>query len=134
MISYVKEESVAYRLRIKVMGEGSVHDGDAMIRNDEKHYTLPVDETRIFEINADEGKIIKKIELDGTPIAVAKDSNKLIIKGAQKDQSLVVIFESQEYPQTGIFKQNGGYILLTLIAFLFIMQMVLCTEKDEAEA
>lgn len=102
-VTYTREESSQYPLNIEVAGEGEVTTGKNTLRNQKKQYTIPVDESITFHLKADNGGKINKVVLNGMDVLESISENKLVINGAEKEQSLIVEFESKKsgVPQTG---------------------------------
>ncbi len=122
LVSYVKTDTVAYRLTVKVNGYGTVEDEKKSIRNAIEYYTLPIDEEKVFNVKADEGKRIEKIELNGKNIKESDSVQEVIVGGAEKNQTLVVEFEEEKSlittPKTGELIEKGTYILLLVISMI----------------
>ncbi len=116
-VSYIREESTMYPLNVEVTGEGEVSMRTDILRNKKKQYSIPVDESITFQLKADNGRKVKKAVLNGNDVLGSISENKLTVNGAEKEQTLIVEFESKKavFPQTGDTTRLGFYfVLLTL--------------------
>lgn len=119
-VTYTREESAMYPLNVEVTGEGEVSTGTDTLRNKKKQYSIPVDESITFQLKADNGRKVKKAVLNGNNVLGSISENKLTVNGAEKEQTLIVEFESKKsvFPQTGDTTQLGVYIVLFFISIV----------------
>ncbi|MEG1433322.1 hypothetical protein [Eubacterium sp.] len=124
-VSYVKEESDAYALSVEVRGDGEIccKDGseDDILRRSQKVYLLKVDEEASFKLYPDKGDGIKSITLDDKDITNSIANDRVIIKGQEKPQHLLIVFNSnQSSVRTGITGFLGQRESTVILAFLAI--------------
>lgn len=140
--TYSKEESEAYALSVYVTGEGSVSDGESVIRNEDKRYLVTLDETVTFELLPDLNGVIKEVTLNGEDVISKIRHNMITVQGQAKAQIMHVCFRTKEStggstqkpqksnPQTGDVTRTGLYALLALGAAGTCRQMAGKRKKD----
>lgn len=131
-VTYTKEESDVYTLKVEVKGDGEVICGLDTIRNTTKEYDLPVDENITFDLKPDRDSSIKKVVLNDENITGKVKNNFLKIEGTEKEQLLSITFD--EKAESGIFGPKTGdsakifpFILLIVIALMVIV--IICHFK-----
>lgn len=98
-VSYISngtEESVQYELSVKVVGNGTLYDGDAAIKLETSVYQLAIDGSKSFRVKPDDGNTIKSITLNGKDIATTLKGDVIKIEGQTYAQALVVTFQSKQ--------------------------------------
>ncbi|WP_143054397.1 hypothetical protein [Granulicatella balaenopterae] len=118
-VTYTKETSVTYPLHVKVTGKGEVSTATETLRNQTKQYDLAVDESMTFHLKADTGRKVKKVLLNGSNVEASIADNKLTVSGAEKEQTLIVEFESARK----IFPQTGDSSNLVFWCILFVLSL-----------
>lgn len=132
-VTYIKTESAAYPLYVDVNGDGEVSDGKETLRNQEKKYLLPVDESIAFEIKTDEGAEVKSIKLNGKNV----EGNNIIVEGAEKEQRLSISFEKststngEKFPHTGDTTKIGISILMFILSVVGASYMYYSSRKQK---
>lgn len=131
-VTYTRAESAVYPLNVEVTGEGEVLTGTDVLRNQNKQYSIPVDEAMTFQLKADDGRKIKKAVLNGNDVLGSVSENKLTVNGAEKEQTLIVEFESKKavFPQTGDRTRLGLYFVLFTLSLGGIAYT--CNKKKKA--
>lgn len=119
-VTYTREESAKFILSVNVTGDGEVLSGEDTLRNQSKDYLLPIDESLIFELKADNGSSVKSVKLNGEDITNKVIDNKIIVEGENKDQTLSISFEKIKggsfLPYTGDSSRIGIYLILLLLS------------------
>lgn len=130
-VTYTRTESATYPLNVDVSGAGEVLVGKETLRNQEKQYLLPIDETMTFELKADEGAKVKSIKLNGKNL----EGNKVIVKGAEKEQRLSISFvkntSGMKLPHTGDTTKIGLSIFMLILAIVGASYMYYGSRKQK---
>lgn len=148
-VTYTKDKSNAYKLSVDVEGPGELVYQDDVLKNEQRNYLLPIDESISFEIKADKAAKIKTIELNGENVISQMVDGTITVKGQQKQQRLSVEFVKisgstgniiDNIPKTGDMARLGVYMSLLIISlavgsFLYLKKkmksMKLCIESEE---
>ena len=95
LVSYTKTETITYPLCIYIKGNGAIKVGNDILRNTNKNYLLPIDESMTIEFIIDEDSYIKSVLLDDENITSHIINNELIIDGKEHKQELYIEFHTK---------------------------------------
>lgn len=95
-VSYECRETITYLLTVSVKGEGSVFDGEEMIRGQISEYQLKIDSFKLFRVKPDKGNELEKIMLDGKDITKELQGDVLKVEGKEANQNLEFYFSEGE--------------------------------------
>lgn len=95
-VSYERRETVTYLLTVSVKGDGSIFDGEEMIRGQINEYQLKIDSFKLFRVKPDKGNELEKIVLDGKDITEELQGDLLKVNGKEANQNLEFYFSEGE--------------------------------------
>lgn len=133
-VTYIRTESVTYPLNVDVTGNGEVSNGNDILRNQNRQYSLAVDESISFELKGDEGINVKSVKLNGEDAMNKVKNNIITVYGAEKEQTLSVVFDEKKdsgikFPQTGDTTKMGLYIILLILSLGAGVYIYHCEKK-----
>lgn len=123
-ISNGSEESERYDLSVKVIGNGALYDGDAAIKHEVSVYQLPINQSKSFRVQREEGNTLQSITLNGKDITTTIKGDVIKVDGQTYAQELIVTFQSEQIGSGNIDtadKTQKGILLLGILGAGFMI-------------
>lgn len=134
-VTYVKKVSDAYPLLIHVTGNVTLSVGNDKLKNGTGKYLLPIDESITITLQPVRGSTLKAIVLNDVNVMDQVENQRLVVKGKEASQSLVVEFQDsihRNVPNTGDGTKRTMYWIL-LIASIGSSSYVYSKRKKKEE-
>ncbi|MFR7590856.1 MAG: hypothetical protein ACLUVC_05375 [Longibaculum sp.] len=143
-VSYVKETNDKYLLYVSIIGQGSLYDGEATIRDQTNKYEIEIDAEKVFSIVPDKGYVLDKILLNKIDITNEVILGKIKILGKDYDQYLEVYYKKANIKDDTGNKGNDHKVIktedytpigLSIMALMISLLLILLIKrkKDEDE-
>ena len=126
-VTYQKQESDRFEVRITAKGNGEVKLGSFRVRNSEDVYMLPIDEEADFKVSPDRNSRVKSIMINGSE---QKISDSINVKGMERSQTLHVEFADSSMPKTGDGTELWIYLAMLIGAAAWTYYLVRKSKKE----
>lgn len=93
-VIYEIEESASFPVDVTVEGRGAVRHGDTTVTSGTERFMLKMDEEMTFDLAADQGNKLLTVHVNGEDVTAQVSDSKLVVQGAEKDQTVKVVFSN----------------------------------------
>ena len=129
-VSYVKEKNDTYFLYVTIFGNGSLYDGEGIIREQINKYEIEPGVKKIFTISPDKGYQLDRVLLNNVDITQKVISGKIEIVGEEFNQNLEVYFRKETTQPTNdatrspVVKTNDSTTIQSLVLIMLVASCI----------